>query len=105
MVPVLLPALPGRSFSMKGILLGLAVALMLVSFRNAGWASWNARLETAAWLLLVPAVTAYLAMNFTGSSTFTSLSGVRKEMRWALPLEIGGGLAGLCLWVGSRFVG
>jgi len=31
----------------------------------------------------------FLAMNFTGASTFTSLSGVRKEMRYALLLQIG----------------
>jgi len=43
-------------------------------------------------------------MNFTGASTYTSLSGVKKEMRWAVPLEIVGGVAGLTLWVGSRFV-
>jgi len=57
-----------------------------------------------AWFFLAPALSAYLAMNFTGASTYTSLSGVRKEMRWAVPLEIVGGAAGLILWVGSRFV-
>jgi acetyl-CoA decarbonylase/synthase complex subunit gamma len=57
-----------------------------------------------AWVLLIPALSAYLAMNFTGASTYTSLSGVRKEMRWALPLEIGAGIAGLILWVGSQFI-
>jgi acetyl-CoA decarbonylase/synthase complex subunit gamma len=67
-------------------------------------ASWSGRVETIAWLLLVPAITAYLAMNFTGASTFTSLSGVKKEMRWALPLEIGTGLTGFILWLGSRFI-
>jgi acetyl-CoA decarbonylase/synthase complex subunit gamma len=57
------------------------------------------------WLLLIPAVSAFLAMNFTGASTYTSLSGVRKEMRWALPLEIGVGIAGFVLWIGSHFIG
>jgi acetyl-CoA decarbonylase/synthase complex subunit gamma len=58
-----------------------------------------------SWFLLIPALSAFLAMNFTGASTYTSLSGVRKEMRWALPLEIGGGIVGLALWVGSHFIG
>jgi acetyl-CoA decarbonylase/synthase complex subunit gamma len=40
-------------------------------------------------------------MNFTGASTYTSLSGVKKEMRWAVPLEIGTGFAGLALWVSA----
>jgi acetyl-CoA decarbonylase/synthase complex subunit gamma len=41
-------------------------------------------------------------MNFTGASTYTSLSGVRKEMRWALPFQIGAGVVGLFLWIGSH---
>ena len=31
-------------------------------------------------LLVMPAVTAYLALNFTGSTTFTSRTGVKKEI-------------------------
>jgi hypothetical protein len=41
-------------------------------------------------------------MNFTGASTFTSLSGVKKEMRWAVPLEIAAASLGIMLWIGSR---
>jgi acetyl-CoA decarbonylase/synthase complex subunit gamma len=52
----------------------------------------------------MPALSAYLGMNFTGASTYTSLSGVRKEMRWALPLEIGAGIVGIVLWLGSQFI-
>jgi len=43
-------------------------------------------------------------MNFTGASTYTSLSGVKKEMRWSLPLQIGSGVIGLVLWVVSMLV-
>jgi hypothetical protein len=49
------------------------------------------------------ALSATLGMLFTGSSTYTSLSGVRKEMRWAVPLEIVGGAAGLVAWGAARF--
>ena len=55
------------------------------------------RFESIAWFFLVPALSAYLAMNFTGASTYTSLSGVRKEMRVAVPLEILAGIIGICL--------
>jgi hypothetical protein len=41
-----------------------------------------------ALFLIAPAITAYFAMNFTGCSTFTSLSGVQKEMRIAVPVII-----------------
>jgi acetyl-CoA decarbonylase/synthase complex subunit gamma len=57
-----------------------------------------------AWLFLIPALSAYLAMNFTGASTYTSLSGVKKEMRWALPCQIGAGMIGAALWIGSQFI-
>jgi acetyl-CoA decarbonylase/synthase complex subunit gamma len=43
-------------------------------------------------------------MNFTGCSTYTSLSGVKKEMRFAVPLEIAGAVVGLSLWVTAMWV-
>ncbi|MDM8525892.1 mercury methylation corrinoid protein HgcA [Desulfococcaceae bacterium HSG8] len=102
MTPLLLPWLPGRAFSLKGLVMGLIMAGVLVFFRVAG--GGTGYLEALGWLFLIPAAAAYLAMNFTGASTYTSLSGVRKEMRWAVPLEIGGGVVGLCFWLGSRFI-
>jgi acetyl-CoA decarbonylase/synthase complex subunit gamma len=58
-----------------------------------------------AWFMLVPAITAYLAMTFTGASTYTSLSGVKKEMKWAVPMEVAGGILGSIFWIGSRLMG
>ena len=104
LTPLLLPWLPGRAFSTKGLVIGLIGAAIIVISREGSLASWAGRLEGLAWFFLIPAITAYLAMNFTGSSTYTSLSGVRKEMRWAVPVEIGAGLAGLGLWVSSLFL-
>jgi acetyl-CoA decarbonylase/synthase complex subunit gamma len=104
LTPVLLPWLPGRAFSLKGFTLGLLAAIILTAFRWGDWITGAGRLETLAWLLLIPALSAYLAMNFTGASTYTSLSGVKKEMRWALPLQIGAGMIGIILWIGSHFI-
>ena len=104
LTPILLPWLPGRAFSQKGLVMGLITTLFITLF---GVFYLNIRqdyMNILAWFFLTPALSAYLAMNFTGASTYTSLSGVRKEMRWAVPLEIVGGMAGLTLWVGSRFV-
>jgi acetyl-CoA decarbonylase/synthase complex subunit gamma len=98
---LLLPWLPGRAFTTKGLLVGLIVALILTIFRSGFFDAWTGRLELLAWFFLVPAVAAYVAMNFTGASTYTSLSGVKKEMKWAMPLEIGAGVVGLLLWLGS----
>jgi acetyl-CoA decarbonylase/synthase complex subunit gamma len=100
--PLLLPWLPGRAFSLKGMIPGMTAWVVLLALRGTGWNAWPGRMEAVAWLLLIPAVSAYLAMNFTGASTYTSLSGVRKEMRWAVPLQIGAGIAGLGFWIGSH---
>jgi len=102
--PLLLPYLPGRAFSTKGLWLGAAAAVIVLSLQGYDLSMWAGRLGVLAWLLIIPAVTAYLAMNFTGCSTYTSLSGVNKEMRWALPLEIGMGGGGLLIWVASRLI-
>ncbi len=104
LTPILLPWLPGRAFSVKGLVAGLITAIILTVFRAGNFSDWPGRAEMLAWFLMIPAITAYLAMNFTGASTYTSLSGVKKEMKWAVPLEIAAGAAGLFIWLGSRFV-
>jgi hypothetical protein len=82
--PLLLPWIPGRAFSLKGAQIGflwaLAVSLTLASTWSLG--------SMIALFLIAPAIAAYFAMNFTGCSTFTSLSGVQKEMRIAVPVII-----------------
>ena len=103
LAPLLLPWLPGRAFSFKGLVIGAAAALVFAILRQIA-AGWPDRLQVAAWFLLIPAFSAYLAMNFTGSSTYTSLSGVRREMRRAVPLQIGAGILGLGLWLGSHLL-
>jgi hypothetical protein len=96
--PVLLPWLPTRGFSSKGFILGGAVALPLAVSALAGSAGavWWLRTGAAlAFLLSVPAVTAFLALNFTGSTTFTSRTGVRREIFRYVPLMgwmLGGGI-------------
>lgn len=104
--PVLLPFIPTRDFSTKGLLLGLVVALPFAfSFAaTPGLPGWAAALAAVAALLLVPAAVSYLALNFTGSSTFTSRTGVRKEIFRYVPvmavMAVTGALAGLALGAG-----
>jgi acetyl-CoA decarbonylase/synthase complex subunit gamma len=102
LVPLLLPVLPGRAFAAKGLITGLAMAaLVLLALAGDLW-QWPARLEALAWLLLITALASYLGLNFTGASTFTSLSGVDKELRRSLPLQIAAAVIGIGLWVASR---
>ena len=104
LTPLLLPWLPGRTFSLKGFSLGLIAAIVLVVVRTGTEGLWQNRVEILSWFFLIPAIASYLAMNFTGSSTYTSLSGVKKEMKWALPMQISTSGIGLFLWLGSRFI-
>jgi hypothetical protein len=97
--PVLLPWLPGRSFSFKGFVVGVIVIIGLLYLGLTG-----ARLETVAWIFIVAAVASLVTMNFTGASTYTSLSGVKKEMRIAVPLQLAALVLGAGLWIASRFV-
>jgi hypothetical protein len=104
LTPLGLPWLPGRAFSLKGVWPGLLLALVVLLLQWDGARNLNTDLERMAWLLLIPALASYLAMNFTGASTYTSLSGVKKEMRRALPVQIGAGAVGLGLWVTSLLI-
>ncbi|MEL7654433.1 MAG: mercury methylation corrinoid protein HgcA [Bacillota bacterium] len=86
LVPMLLPWIPGRAFSFKGWLLGLAWAGS-VSMINGYFVNIDYNILTGiAYLLILPSVSAYGAMNFTGCSTYTSFSGVMKEMKLSIPL-------------------
>jgi hypothetical protein len=82
--PILLPLIPGRAFSLKGALLGLLWAVFVSFFmiRDIGI------LQAVSFFLLLPSISAYLAMNFTGCSTYTSPTGVKKEMRAAIPVML-----------------
>jgi hypothetical protein len=102
--PILLPWLPGRAFSQKGLIAGLITTLFIILFGSFYLDIGQDYANILAWLFMAPALSAYLAMNFTGASTYTSLSGVKKEMQWAVPLEIVGGVAGLTIWLGSRIL-
>jgi acetyl-CoA decarbonylase/synthase complex subunit gamma len=104
LTPLLLPWLPGRAFSLKSLSPALFCALLLLLLRWTENIKTSGLLEMVAWVLIILSAAAYLGMNFTGASTYTSLSGVKKEMRWSLPFQIGGGVVGLALWVVSMVV-
>lgn len=98
--PLLLPWLPFRQFWLKGIVMGsLASLLPLFVY----WQSMNS-FEKIAMFLWTSGCSSYLAMNFTGSTPFTSLSGVAKEMRKGLAFQIGSVILALIFWVVGPFV-
>jgi len=103
LTPVLLPYVPGKAFSLKGWLLGLGCTVGILGI--AGKLKKGSRLMSAGSLLLYPAISSFLAMNFTGASTYTSPSGVNKEMKRALPFIVGATAAGAALTLGLHLFG
>ena len=86
--PILLPWLPTHNFSTKGFILGGLVTFpfaVSVFLRHPDWAWWRQLGQALEFLLAMPAITAFIALNFTGASTFTSRSGVKQEMFASIP--------------------
>jgi hypothetical protein len=101
--PPLLPWLPTRNFATKGFFLGALVALPFAAMAALGYlgeALWQRAGWTIAYLLVLPPVTAFLALNYTGSSTFTSWSGVKREIFAYVPVMAWMFAPGLLLVVG-----
>lgn len=86
--PVLLPFIPTHDFSTKGLILGGIVATpFAISYAtNSTMPLWENVLIPIVLLLIMPALTAYLALNFTGCTTFTSRTGVKKEIFRYVPI-------------------
>ena len=100
LTPILLPWLPFRQFGAKGIVAGSVVAslcLYLISPFPGGTAG------SVALFLLSVAVSSYLAMSFTGATPFTSPSGVEKEMKRFIPVQLVLMLLATVLWIYSGF--
>jgi len=100
LTPIFLPFIPFARFSMKGLFTGWITALILILYGFMG----KSVFEIISWLLITGGISSFLAMNFTGSSTFTSLSGVKKEMKTALPMQIAFAGTGFTGWVITRFI-
>ncbi len=99
--PLLLPWLPGRYFSLKGAVTGVALVVALICI-SAG-SDQNVFFILSS-LFILPAVSAFYALNFTGCTPFTSRSGVKKEMHIALPLMASCILIGVAMAVAGYFL-
>ena len=100
LAPVLLPFLPFRQFGGKGLVTGLLVFGIIILLSPANLPP----VPMIGWFLISGAVSSFLTMNFTGASTYTSLSGVRKEMRVFVPIQILFAVAGFTFFLISLLV-
>jgi hypothetical protein len=98
--PLFLPLIPVRSFALKGFISGVLLFIILVALNLAG----ENIFEKLSWFFITGTISSFLAMNFTGSSTYTSLSGVKKEMKISLPVQIGFAIAGVILQLVGRLI-
>jgi hypothetical protein len=86
--PLLLPWIPTHNFSTKGFLLGLLIALpfaVSVFLRHPDWTWYRQAAQALEFLLAMPSAIAFIALNFTGATTFTSRTGVKREMNAYIP--------------------
>lgn len=97
-VPVLLPFIPFRAFSLKGLSLGTIWSVICIFFSKIFLFPNNIIIYLAN-SLIICSITTFLSLNFTGSTTYTSLSGVEKETRITFPKVIFSCIIGVLLLI------
>lgn len=100
--PMLLPWLPTKDFSSKGFILGMLAALPFAAFTfigQEGSSLWSRLAYALMFELLLPPVTAYISLNFTGATPFTSRSGVKREIFKYVPVMAGSLVLGTILFI------
>jgi hypothetical protein len=101
--PILLPFLPTRDFASKGFVLGVVASIPFMGrayLANVNEAPWVALVFTLVPALMISPWVAFLALNFTGSTTFTSRTGVRREIFRYIPMMAATFILGIGLEVG-----
>jgi len=89
----LLPVIPGRMFSVKGAIAGFVTSGAFVALAHLS------PLTAASIVLLSSTLASFVFMNYTGTSTFTSLTGVRKEISVSVPVMIAAAVIGITLQI------
>jgi hypothetical protein len=87
--PLLLPVLPTKHFASKGIILGSITGLLvwMVRFWLDNWSVGAVAIGyLLTYVLLISPWVGYISLNFTGASTYTSRTGVRKEIFRFIPI-------------------
>jgi hypothetical protein len=98
--PLFLPYIPFRSFILKGVIAGGALITALNYFTGI-FKAGNFYFTYAASILII-LLSSYIALQFTGATTYTSLSGVQKEIKYSIPFYGAGLLAVIILLILSK---
>jgi hypothetical protein len=98
LTPLLLPRIPFRAFVLKGAAMGALAAAASIILLPMGV------LEAAGTAMLMLAISSFLAMMFTGSTTFTTLEGAKLEVRRGMPAILVAAGLGAILRIAAVFV-
>ncbi|NNL41864.1 MAG: hypothetical protein HKO79_05175 [Desulfobacterales bacterium] len=98
--PTLLPYIPFKEFAAKGIISGAVFAAIL--FLSISSSIIGAAAFISLFLFIVT-TSSFLSMNFTGATPFTSPSGVEKEMKRFIPVQLIVLVISTGLWIYSAF--
>lgn len=102
--PALLPSLPGKDLSLKGMVLGALLVTPFALYQLLFWKGGFVIVAVIAEYLLLIAWLGYLGLNFTGSTTFTSRTGVRREIFTYIPWMAGTAAIGGCLAIATAMI-
>ncbi len=92
--PVFINVIPIRSFAAKGWVFGLLTTFLVSGV--AGVSVMSPFLKAFTYIFF-PLASSYLTLQFTGSTVFTGISGVKKELRYAIPVYMIGAAASIVL--------
>lgn len=98
--PALLPHIPVREFALKGIITGAVAGLAQLPFIPGSALTLSL---ANALVLFTIAISSFLAMNFTGATPFTAPSGVEKEMKRFIPVQLACLVLSAGFWIYSAF--
>ena len=104
LIPALLPWLPGRMLSVKGLCVGILLGGMIGLFWGIFRVPFDNGVSMGGMALIVMALSGYFGLNLTGAMPYTSLSGVKKEMRSSFPIIVFLFFSGMVLHVVGTFV-
>lgn len=102
MVPLLLPYIPLRAFSLKGAALGLIWSLFFFNYPGLFMVQDNVLIKLA-YISFMVFISSYTALQFTGSSTYTSFSGTTKETVYSIVSGVLLCAAGTILLIAYKF--
>ena len=98
LVPALLRRIPMRAFAAKGLLIGAVSGVLPAAFLAGSWS------QAFVHIMVCSAFASWFAMHYTGSTPFTSLSGVDREMRRFIPFQGGLLVMSIMFWLLSSWL-